>query len=133
MIDFENRFDEYAYRVASLPLDASVENLEEGQFITIKGGKIVLAGKDSPKSFLAMGSKREGRDQISGKFLKNVSFLVGNFMLSITNFDKTATYGDMTPLTADKGTVTAAVAPTDKIVAYAIGKPKNGHLRIVSA
>lgn len=131
MIKFENRFDEYAYRVATLELDPSVQTLEEGQFVTVKDGKLILANKTDKKAFIATGSHRVGRDQIAGKAVKKVAFLVGASILTITNFNAGETYGDMTPLTVDKGVVTPKKAETDLIVGYSLAKPVSGGLRIL--
>ena len=131
MIRFENRFDEYAYRVATLPLGDNVK-VEGGRWITIKGGKIVIANKTDAKAFMAIGSNREGRDQVAGKFIKNISFLVGDFMVTVDTFDKTKTYGDMTPLTAVDG-VLAPAGENETVLAYCLGAPKNGFIRIVNA
>ena len=153
MINFANRFDEYAYRVASRELDPSVTTLEEGQWVTVNAsGKLVVAD-GTTKSFLAIGSKRVGRDQISGVSVKKISYLVGPFELTVTNFDATGTYANMTPLvviadgilspatpvtvtaTTEDNVTTYAIAGSmpDKIVAYSMGAPVNGELRIVSA
>lgn len=134
MINKENRFDEYCYRCAQLPLDESVERIEEGSFITVKNGKVVPANKDSKKAFICIGSKREGRDQVAGKMFQKISFLVGDFMLSITNFDREASYTeDMTALSVNENGVVTVASEDDKIVAYSMGAPVNGVLRIVSA
>ena len=133
MIRFENRFDEYAYRVASLPLAADAR-VEEGQWVTVKNGELVLAKSTDKKAFIAIGSNREGRDQVAGKFMRKISFLVGDFMLTVNNFDTAKTYTDMTPLKVVDGNlapVESAEAAT--VVAYALGAPVNGFLRIVSA
>ena len=133
MIRFENRFDEYAYRVASLPLAADAR-VEEGQWVTVKNGELVFAKSTDKKAFIAIGSNREGRDQVAGKFMRKISFLVGDFMLTVNNFDTAKTYTDMTPLKVVDGNlapVESAEAAT--FVAYALGAPVNGFLRIVSA
>lgn len=135
MIRKENRYDANAYRYASMDLDPSVERIEEGSFVTIKNGKLVQANKESKKAFIAMGSKREGRDQVTGKIFQKISFLIGPFVLSIDNFDLEGNYDeDMTPLTLnEQGIVTPAENDEDTIVAYAMGAPKNNILRIVNA
>lgn len=133
MIRFENRYDEYAYRVASLPLAAGVV-VEEGQWVTVKNGELVLATTEDKKAFLAIGSNRKGRDQVAGKFLRNISFLVGDFMLTVNNFDTTKSYSDMTPLKVVNGNLAPVETPaSETVVAYALGAPVNGYLRIVSA
>lgn len=133
MIRFENRFDEYAYRVASLPLAASAK-VEEGQWVTVKSGELVLANSTDKKAFIAIGSNREGRDQVAGKFMRKISFLVGDFMLTVSNFKTSETYGDMTPLKVVNGNLEPVKSEgTETVVAYALGAPVNGYLRIVSA
>lgn len=133
MIKFENRFDEYAYRVASLPLAKNVERVEEGQWVTVKNNELVLATGAEAKAFLCIGSKREGRDQVAGKFLQKVSFLVGTFVLSVNNFDTAKTYGpNMTDLAVNAdGNLTPATEGS-KVVAVAFGAPVGGYLRIVN-
>lgn len=133
MIRFENRFDEYAYRVASLPLAASAK-VEEGQWVTVKSGELVLANSTDKKAFIAIGSNREGRDQVAGKFMRKISFLVGDFMLTVNNFNTSKNYTDMTPLKVVNGNL-EPVESSDgaTVVAYALGAPVNGFLRIVSA
>ena len=134
MIRFENRFDEYAYRVSSLPLAANAK-VEEGQWVTIKDGEVVLANGTEKKAFLAIGSNREGRDQVAGRIVRKISFLVGDFMLTVSNFDSGKTYNSMSPLKVKgDGNLTLSETPeTDTVVAYALGAPVNGFLRIVSA
>ena len=133
MIRFENRFDEYAYRVASLPLAASAK-VEEGQWVTVKSGELVLANSTDKKAFIAIGSNREGRDQVAGKFMRKISFLVGDFMLTVNNFDTAKSYADMTPLKVVNGNLAPVESEsTETVVAYALGAPVNGFLRIVSA
>lgn len=132
MIRFEGRYDEYSYRVANMPLHKSCNTVEEGQFVTIKEGALVLAGKDSKKAFLAIGSKRVGRDQVSGKASGNVSFLHGNSIVMSDQFNTSESYGDdMTPLTVVNGVVEPSTTETDLIVGYAIGQPVNGFLKIM--
>lgn len=136
MIKFENRYDEYAYRVATLELDPSVSSVEEGQWVTISDGKIVISD-GTKKSFMVIGSKRVGRDQVSGVPVKQVAFLHGPFIVATDKFDAAQTYNDMTPLKVTTGGIlTPWVSGTDspdKIVAYAMGAPVGGFLRIISA
>ena len=133
MIRFENRFDEYAYRVSSLPLAANAK-VEEGQWVTVKNGEVVLATSTDKKAFIAIGSNREGRDQVAGKFIRKISFLVGDFMLTVSNFNTSKSYSDMTPLKVVDGNLAPVESKeTETTVAYALGAPVNGFLRIVSA
>lgn len=135
MIKFENRFDEYAYRVAQFPLDDSITSIEEGTWVTITGGKVVPATVATKKAFIAIGSKRAGRDQISGKITKKISFLSGHFILSVDKFDAAKTYGDLTPLKIDANSVLTPTVTDDGalVVAYSVGAPVGGYLRIISA
>lgn len=134
MIRKESRFDEYAYRIATIPLDESVERVEEGQWVTInEAGNVIVAGKDTKKAFICIGSKRAGRDKVSGRISRNISFLLGHFVLTVSNFDAAGDYKALTPLKlADEGVLTPVTAPaTDIVVAYAFGAPKNGYLKII--
>lgn len=138
MIRFDNRFDEYSYRIAFREADASIltADLEEGTWVTVVGSKVKVAD-GTQKSFLTISSKRAGRDQITGVPVKKISYLHGTFELTTTIFDPAGTYGDMVPLVVTTGGVLTPFAPlTDSpwlIVAYAIGTPVNGELRICSA
>lgn len=135
MIRKENRFDEYAYRIATYPLDESVDTVEEGQWVTLNDkGKVIIATEADKKAFLCVGSKRVGRDKVSGRICQNISFLIGNFALTVSNFDTSGTYtAGLTPLKIKTGGIlTSSVAPeTDAIMAWAVGAPKNGYLRII--
>lgn len=134
MIRKESRWDAYAYRVGKFLLDEEVKTVEEGQWVTIKKGKVVIADGTEKKAFICIGSKREGRDQVSGKAMQKVSFLVGPFAgLKVTNFDTAKTYTDMAPLCVKEGGVLAPVTANEVIVAYAVGAPVDGHLEIISA
>ena len=136
MIKFENRYDSYAYRMASGDVDSSVTALEEGQWVTYNSsGKLVISD-GTKRSFICTASKRDGRDLISGTPVKKAAFLHGVFCLSVSNFDATKTYTEMCPLkvTTD-GILTLWVSGTDSaelIVANAVGAPTDGFLRILS-
>lgn len=132
MINKENRFDEYSYRVAYRQLSSTVTALEEGQWVTIVNGEIVISD-GTLKSFLCTSSNRAGRDQISGKSVKKAAYLLGTFELSVTNFDPAGTYGDMVPLMVTTGGVLTDAAPGAIVEAYAMGLPVAGVLRICSA
>lgn len=134
MIRKESRWDAYAYRVGKFLLDEKVEKVEEGQWVTIKGGKVTVADGTEKKAFICIGSKREGRDQVSGKAMQKVSFLVGPFAgLKVTNFDTAETYTDMIPLCVKAKGILAPAKSNEVIVAYAVGAPVDGHLEIISA
>lgn len=137
MIKFESRFDEYAYRVANLQLDPGVTSLIEGQWITKDGNKAKIAD-GTAKSFLCLSSKREGRDQMSGKVDPMVSFLHGSFYgLKVDQFDVEGSYDEMTPLKVKAGGVltpwTTGVDKVELLVAYALAAPAGGFLPICSA
>jgi len=159
------RFDEYAYRIANASLAAAVvtSGIEEGQWVTYDtDGNLVVAGAASVKAFIAIGSKRTGRDQVSGKAISKIAYLHGAFVLETSKYDTNGTYtAAMTPLklasggiltpclsvnktvakTGVAGTVTGAASATDipaldieHVVAYAIGAPStDGYLKIISA
>ena len=140
MIRQYGRFDEYAYRTATRDLDPGVSALEEGQWVTINaaGNVIVSVGAVGTKGFLCVGSKRSGRDQVTGKPVQKVSYLNGPFELQVSNYDGGGTYtAPMTPLKVMAGGVlTNWVTGTDKVemlVAWAIGAPStDGYLTIVA-
>lgn len=146
MIKVEGRFDEYAYRVATYDVDSSVTALEEGQWVTLNSsGKVIISDGTANRSFLCISSKRSGRDQITGVPVKKASFLVGQFLLQVSNYYADGSYSAMTPLcvTTD-GVLTPYTAltqgggsdidgtPPQKIVAFALGAPVSGYLPIVS-
>lgn len=135
MLKKENRYDEYAYRFATLPLDPSVKTLEEGQWLTLKDGKLVVSDGKS-KSFMTIASKRKGRDMITGMTVKQAAVLVGHFIVSTSNFDPSGEYKDLTPLKVKEGgIVTPWKQESDKaneIVAYSLGAPHSGFLRIMA-
>ncbi len=132
MIRFENRFDEYAYRVATRELDPSVDTLIEGQWVTIKNGKIVISD-GTQKSFMVTTSRRPGRDNIS--MSNKATYLHGNYEVTTDQFDTTAVYGDMTPLKVNEdGILTVWNADEDsvhQIEAYAVQPPVDGFIRII--
>jgi hypothetical protein len=139
MIKFENRFDEYAYRVAYRELDSSVTSIEEGKWVTINAAGNLILSTGATKSFLLIGSKRTGRDQLGGKPIQKLSYLYGHFEVSTDKFDGTKTFANMTPLVVDtNGDLRPYVQASDSaivhlIVAYSLGAPSNGFLRIIAA
>lgn len=138
MIKKQNRFDEYAYRVANKRLSESVTRLEEGQWVTFdeKGELVIATG--TQKAFIAIGSLRDERDMVGGKSVRKVSYLKGNFEFDVTNFDPLGDYAakPITPLKVTAGGVLTPVTTpaTDIVEAYAIGDVKpDGYLTITSA
>ena len=136
MIKFEKRFDNNAYRVADAVLSDTVTELNEGQWVTFdEAGELVIAGEASVHAFMAMGSMRAGRDQVSGKISKKIAFLYGPFRVETDQFDATGTYADtITPLTLGTDGVLkdADLVAGDKVYAYAQGAPVDGFLTIYS-
>lgn len=131
MIKFENRHDEYAYRVANFDLDPSVTTLHDGQWVTLSNGKLVVAD-GTKKAFICTGSKRAGRDQISGLPVQKVAILVGAFVLSTDQFDTTGTYGELTPLAVKEGGILTPAGEDDMVAAYSVAPPNGGFLRIIA-
>ena len=135
MIKFENRFDEYAYRIAYREIDPSLTSVEEGTWVTINADGKLIAADGTKKAFILIGSRRTGRDTVSGVPVKKLSYLHGVFELSTDKFDVAKTYTEMTPLVVEDGIVRPFVDASDKsylIEAYALGAPANGLLRICS-
>lgn len=137
MIRKENRQDAYAYRL-TFPVKAGVV-IEEGQWVTLENGELAISD-GSKKSFLATGSNRKGRDQVSGKFISKLAVLKGPFSgLRVTNFDAAKTYTSMTPLVITTGGILKPKESEelDKIVAYSLGAPidlgTEKYLEIMSA
>ncbi|MDF2841732.1 MAG: hypothetical protein K0R00_158 [Herbinix sp.] len=138
MIKAEQRFDEYAYRVSDEYLSDSVTTLEEGQWVTFNASGELVVADGTVKAFLAIGSKRPGRDQVSGVPVKKIPFLHGAFRLATDQFDPTGTYtAVITPLKVMAGGIltpwASATDSADKLVAYAKGAPVDGMLKIFSA
>ncbi len=145
MIKFEGRFDEYAYRIATRKLSSTVTELTEGQWITLDSNGEVVISDGSKKSFMVISSKREGRDNITGNGGR-ATYLMGHFEVTTDQFDGAGSYDYMTPLVVDaNGLLTPATTMTantttgaikgntpDQIVAYALGAPVDGFLRIAA-
>lgn len=156
MLKFENRYDSYAYRIASKPLADPTAYLEEGQWVTLNDSGQIVKSDGTKKSFPCLTSKRPGRDNVSTQVNARASYLHGTFELTLVNnpdatedtvFDSAKSYAAMTPLKVDsEGRVAPWVAPvvteagamTPKndfgieIVAYALGAPEGNTLRICS-
>ncbi|MEG0728140.1 MAG: hypothetical protein RR420_00820 [Anaerovoracaceae bacterium] len=138
MIKKENRFDHNAYRV-TFDLDPSVTKLEEGQSVSLNdSGKLVIAD-GTKKSYVAMGSKRAKRDQVTGLPVQKIAVLVGSAILSISNIDATQTYKAGSPLKVKADGVLTLADPDNastpdkahKIVGYAHGPlSPSGFLRV---
>lgn len=132
MIKFNSRYDAYAYRIGWFDLADGV-TVEEGQWVKLnENNEIVIAEADG-KGFLAIGSKRPGRDQVSGKALNQITFLHGAFSLWTDQVEGSP--APMKPLKiAAGGKLTEATLPTDagKVVAWTI-QQEGGFTQIVSA
>lgn len=134
MLRMEARFDEYAYRIAKDNLSNTVTTLEEGQWVTYDAnGELVVAGAASVMAWISIGSKRTGRDQVAGKAIHKISYLLGTFMLETSKYDANGTYsapvtalklatgGILTPVTGTKTAVKAGVTGTVSGVSGATG------------
>lgn len=138
MIKFEERFEKYAYRVADDYVDDSVTELEEGQWVTYNTDGKLIVSDGTKKSFIALGSKRAGRNLVGGVSVKKISYLHGPFRLKVSNFDPAGNYdAPMTPLKVTTGGVlTPWVKASDSpemIHAYSKCAPVDGYLVIYSA
>lgn len=136
MVKFDSRYDAYAYRVGWFDLDSSVDTVEEGQFVKLNNkGKIVLAGDGDAHAWLAIGSKRPGRNQVAGKCVNKIAFLHGAYCVSTDQVD--GTVAPMEPLKlAAGGKLTKATLPADaaKVVAWCIFQDATtGMTKIASA
>lgn len=133
MIKFNSRYDAYAYRIGWFELKDGV-TLEEGQWVKLDTDNKVVIAETGDKGFLAIGSRRDGRDQVSGKAVKQVAFLHGAFALW-TDKVEGSSVAPMTPLkitTGGKLTTATLPADTGKVVAWAL-QQKEGFTQIVSA
>lgn len=132
MLKFNSRYDAYAYRIGWFELKNGV-TLEEGQWVKLDAeNKVVIAG-EGDKGFLAIGSKRPGRDQVAGKAVNQVAFLHGAF--SVWTDKVKGTVEPMSPLKiGENGVLEKATLPGDagKVVAWAL-QQKEGFTQIVSA
>lgn len=136
MLKKDNRFDNYAYRVATREIDGSVESLYEGSWVTLDEttGKVKPAGATDKVAFLCTTSERAGRDNVKsqGTFPK-CAYYLGAFEVTVANdeagntaFDAEGTYKYLTPLTVKKDVTTgqgilAPASESDKVFAYSVG------------
>lgn len=132
MIKFNSRYDAYAYRIGWFDV-ADGTTVEEGQFVKLNAkGKIELAGAGE-LGFLAIGSNREGRNQVKGKAINKIAFLHGAW--SVWSDQVSGVVAPMDPLkVASGGKLEKATLPGDagKVVAYAL-RQEGGYTQIVSA
>lgn len=137
MIKNVRRFDAYAYRVADRNLASRVTEVEEGQWVTINTDGELVISDGTQRSFLAIGSMRDGRNQVAGKGIRKIAYLVGSVEVEVTNYDATGDYATLgvTPLVVDEnGDLRpfdlAGGDTVDMIVADAIGDAADGYLRV---
>lgn len=132
MIKFNSRYDAYAYRIGWYDV-AEGTTVEEGQFVKLNAkGQVELASADGI-GFLAIGSNREGRNQVKGKAINKIAFLHGAW--AVWSDQVEGVVAPMDPLkVGDNGKLKKATLPTDagKVVAYAL-KQEQGFTQIVSA
>lgn len=136
MLKKDNRFDNYAYRVATRDIDPSVTSLYEGSWVTLDAtsGKVRPAAATDKVVFLCTTSERSGRDNVKsqGAFPK-AAYYLGPFEVTVANdevgdtaYDSNGTYGYLTPLTikADSTTNQGILTPAgenDAVYAYSCG------------
>ena len=143
MINFENRYDAYAYRVAGSPAASSVTSLTEGQWVQYNAsGELAIADGTTQQAFLCYTSKRDGRDNVTPqKPYVKLTYLDGPWQLTLTNdttssaFLATGTYAPGTALTikvANPGILQPAETG-DKIFAYAMSAVSGSSLRVRNA
>ena len=129
MLKKENRFDSYAYRISSRPLDASVTTLEEGQWVTLNASGKVIVSDGTKKSFMALSSKRDGRDNLGAG--QNCTYVYGHGEFSTNMVDAAQTYAPMTALKVTTGGKLTVATASDTIVAYALSPILDGFVRIM--
>lgn len=136
MIKFDSRYDAYAYRVGWFDIDDSVDSIEEGQYVKLnENKKIVLAEEGDSAAWMAIGSKRKGRNQVAGKCVKKIAFLHGAYCVSTDQV--TGTISPMEPLKVGAdGKLVKATLPADasKVVAWCLFQDvASGMTKILSA
>lgn len=131
-IKFNSRYDAYAYRIGWYDVEPKTV-VEEGKFVKLnEKGRVVLAG-EGEIGFLAIGSNREGRNQVKGKAINKIAFLHGAW--SVWSDQVEGSVAPMDPLkVGTDGKLKKAELPTDagKVVAYAL-QQNGGFTQIVSA
>ena len=66
---------------------------------------------------MAIGSKRPGRDQVSGKGIRKIAYLFGHYIVATDQFDAAGDYSNsMTPLAVGDGGVLKPAGDTDIVV-----------------
>lgn len=128
MIKLMGRYDAYAYRM-NFPLAATVTTLDEGTWVTLDAnGKLVVSNGTAALSFMAMSSKRAGRDNITPHG-GECTVLVGPYSVWTDKFNGSASFtSPTTPLKVTTGGILDiwngnGGDTADKIVGYAIGEP----------
>jgi hypothetical protein len=148
--DGGNRFDEYAYRIATRQVADADAYLEEGSWVSLDANGKVINADGTTLAFLCMTSNRIGRDNLTTQAVwPKATYLVGPYELTVQNsdkgntaFDATKTFSVLLPCkvakdaTTGQGILTPWVAGTDtdysKIVCYALGAVDDGKLRIMA-
>ena len=94
MLKKDNRFDNYAYRVATRDIDPSVTSLYEGSWVTLDAtsGKVRPAAATDKVVFLCTTSERSGRDNVKsqGAFPK-AAYYLGPFEVTVSPTSSLAT------------------------------------------
>ena len=136
MIKLMSRHDAYAYRL-NFPLSATVTTLDEGTWLTLDAnGELVVSDGTAAVSFMAMSSKRSGRDNITPNG-GECTVLAGHFGCWTDKYNALATFAaTTTPLKISAtGTLDVWASASDdaeEIVGYAIGAPTaDGLLRVL--
>lgn len=132
MIKFNSRFDEYAYRVGTFDVTDGLV-VEEGMWVQLDSstGKIVLPKTAGTKAYMAVGSTRVGRNQVAGKAITKIAFLIGSFSVW-TDQAPASGVAPMAPLTSDTTGKLKAASGTDVILAHAL-RQSGGFTQIISA
>jgi len=132
MIKFENRYDEYSYRISGPASAALPAVFEEGTWVTLNNLGEVVVSDGSKKSFMATASRRPGRDTINPSGM--VTYLFGHYNVSTDKFNPAGSYSVMSPLKVIAGGILSPwiqVSDTvDEIVAYCITPPGDGFIQI---
>lgn len=145
MIKFENRFNQYAYPVATRDAAAAIVSgsavLDDGTWVTIDSDGKMAVSDGTKKSFMSLTSNRKGRDNVGNTPVSKVAYLMGVYEVTVANtgdtdtvFDSAKTYAAMTPLCVDGGKLRPWISGTDTtlaVQAYSAGAVVDGNLRVI--
>lgn len=126
MIKLTNRFNQFAYAVPMQVSDTLMESgFEEGTWVVPSADGITLPTAGA-KAYMVCNSKREGRDQMSGKAANVAEVWVGSFVVDTNKIaaiaDGGTAYAAGQPLYVDAdGCLTNVVDEDGVIVAYVLG------------